>query len=83
VYPAFRDALTAVPDADPAAAGAEPEAYDGSPIAASLAAVRLADLDGPVALGTEAVGWVVDRGCAAPEAVVDAPVVRPYGRPYR
>ena len=81
VYPAFRDALTAVPDADPAAAGTNPEAYDGPPLAASLAAVRLADLEGPVALGTEAVGWIVERGGAAPESVVDAPVVRPCGRP--
>nr|WP_241154946.1 hypothetical protein [Halorubrum sp. CSM-61] len=81
VYPAFRDALRGVPGAGPDDAGAEPGRYDGPPLAASLAAVRLADLDGPVALGAEAVGWIVDRGGASPESVVEAAVVRPHGRP--
>ena len=80
VYPGFRDALAVVPGTDPADAGAEPEAYDGPSLAASLAAVRLADLDGPVALGAEAVGWILDRGGASPESVIDGPVVRPCGR---
>ena len=80
VYPAFRDALAAVPGADPAEAGADPEAYDGPPLAASLAATRLAEFEGPVALGAEAVEWIVDHGGAAPESVVDSAVVRPCGR---
>ncbi|WP_050033372.1 DUF7856 family protein [Halorubrum halophilum] len=80
-YPAFRDALAVVPGTDPDDAGTEPGAYDGPPLAASLAAVRLADLDGPVALGAEAIAWIVDRGGTAPGSVIDAPVVRPCGRP--
>ncbi|EMA57062.1 DUF7856 family protein [Halorubrum lipolyticum] len=80
VYPAFRDALSVVPGADSADAGAEPTAYEGPPLAASLAAVRIADLDEPVALGTEAVRWIVNHGGAAPESVIDAPAVRPYRR---
>ncbi|SDF70974.1 hypothetical protein SAMN04488067_107108 [Halorubrum xinjiangense] len=54
VYPAFRRALAAVPGGDPGAAGAEPSAYDGDPVAASLAAVRVAALDGPVELRGDA-----------------------------
>jgi len=49
-YPAFRRALAVVPGGDPSAAGAEPDAYGGDPVAASLAAVRIAALDGPVEL---------------------------------
>lgn len=78
VYPGFRDALLVVPGADPADAGAEPAGYDGPPLAASLAAVRLADLDGAVALGAEAVRWIVKRGETAPESVIEAPVVQPF-----
>jgi hypothetical protein len=81
VYPAFRDELSVVPGAGPADAGTRPAAYDGPPLAASLAAVRLANLDGPVALGAEAIRWIVDRGGVVPESVIDAPVVRPCGRP--
>jgi len=80
-YPAFREALAAVPGADPADAGEGPGAYDGPPLAASLAAVRLADLERPVVLGTEAARWVADRGETTPESVLDAPVSRPCGRP--
>ncbi len=81
MHPAFRDALSVVPGADPADAGARPAAYDGPPLAASLAAVRIADLDRPVALGEEAVRRIADRRRCPPEAVVDAPVVRPHGPP--
>ncbi|VTT86630.1 hypothetical protein DM2_2668 [Halorubrum sp. DM2] len=54
VYPAFRRALAAVPGGDPDAAGSEPDAYDGDPVAASLAAVRVAALDVPVELRGDA-----------------------------
>ena len=54
MYPEFRQALAAVPAGDPSAAGGEPGAYDGSPIAASLAAVRIAALDTPVELRGDA-----------------------------
>ncbi|WP_435096233.1 hypothetical protein [Halorubrum sp. N11] len=80
VYPAFRDALSAIPSVGPADAGSKPAAYDGPSLAASLAAVRVAELDGPVVLGTAAVGWIADRGEAAPETVIDGPVCRPCGR---
>lgn len=54
VYPAFRRALTVVPGGDPEAAGEEPDAFDGDPVAASLAAVRIAALDGAVELRGDA-----------------------------
>lgn len=80
VYPAFRDALSAVPSVGPADAGSKPAAYDGLSLAASLAAVRIAELDRPVTLGSEATRWIADRGEAAPETVIDGPVCRPCGR---
>ncbi|TKX76000.1 hypothetical protein EXE46_00330 [Halorubrum sp. GN11_10-6_MGM] len=54
VYPAFRRALAVVPGGDPSAAGEEPGAYDGDPVAASLAAVRIAAIDGAVELRGDA-----------------------------
>lgn len=80
VYPVFRDALSVVPGTEPAEAGAKPAAYDGPSLAASLAAVRVAEVEGPIALGAEAIRWIVDRGGATPESVLGAPVVRPCGR---
>ena len=81
VYPTFRDALGAVPDGDPSSAGSGPSAYDGPRLAASLAAVRIADLDAPIALGREAARWLAERGSRPPEAVLDAPVARPDAAP--
>jgi hypothetical protein len=77
LYPEFRDALGAVPDGEPANAGRKPSAYDGPEIAASLAAVRIADLDAPVALGVEAAHWLAVRESRPPRAVLDASVTRP------
>ena len=54
VYPEFRRALAAVPGGRPSAAGADPSAYDGDPVAASLAAVRIAAVDGVVELRGDA-----------------------------
>ena len=54
VYPSFRRALGVVPRGDPDAAGGAPDAYDGDPVAASLAAVRVAALDGVVELRGDA-----------------------------
>jgi len=54
VYPEFRRALTAVPEGRPSAAGSDPAAYGGNPVAASLAAVRIAALDGVVELRGDA-----------------------------
>lgn len=81
VYPAFRDALGVVPGSDPSTAGSGPAAYDGPRLAASLAAVRIADLNAPVALGREAARWLTERGSRPPEAVLDAPVARPDATP--
>nr|WP_239640239.1 hypothetical protein [Halorubrum coriense] len=53
-YPEFRRALAAVPGGRPSAAGADPAAYGGDPVAASLAAVRIAALDGGVELRGDA-----------------------------
>ncbi|MFO8116329.1 MAG: hypothetical protein R6U01_13395 [Halorubrum sp.] len=76
VYPTFRDALAAVPGVSPTTAGSEPSEYDGPPLAASIAAVRLADLDAPVTLGVGAAHWLAVRGSRAPEAVLETPVAR-------
>ncbi|GAA0725636.1 Skp family chaperone for outer membrane proteins [Halorubrum trapanicum] len=54
MYPEFRRALAVVPAGDPSAAGEGPDAYDGDPITASLAAVRIAALDAPVELRGDA-----------------------------
>ena len=54
VYPAFRRALAVVPGGDPSAAGEGPDAYGGDPVAASLAAVRIAAIDGAVELRGDA-----------------------------
>lgn len=83
VYPSFRDALDAVPGGDPARAGSGPSAYDGAPLAASLAAVRIADLDGPVHLGADAVRWFAEHGSTAPEATLGVEVVLPDATPGR
>ena len=77
VYPAFRDALGTVPGGDPSSFGSGPSEYDGPRLAASLAAVRIADLDAPVTLGREAARWLAERGSRSPETVLDAPVARP------
>ncbi len=54
VYPTFRGALEAVPMGDPYDAGREPGDYAGPDLAASLAAIRIADLEGPVTLSDRA-----------------------------
>ncbi|OYR39804.1 hypothetical protein DJ82_08875 [Halorubrum sp. Ib24] len=81
VYPAFRAALASVPGVDPPRAGAGPSEYEGPRLAASLAAVRIADLDAAVALGVEAARWLAERGERSPEAVLDETVVRPDRAP--
>lgn len=74
VYPAFREALTAVPDGDPGSAGGKPAEYDGDPTAARLAAVRVAPLDAPVVVTA---GATPEVGSASDWAsVLDATVVR-------
>ncbi|WP_241662531.1 DUF7856 family protein [Halorubrum depositum] len=80
-YPAFRDALGSIPGGAPTQAGSAPSAYEGPRLAASLAAVRIADLDASVALGVEAARWLDERGERSPEEVLDAAVVRPDAAP--
>ncbi|OYR63436.1 hypothetical protein DJ83_02520 [Halorubrum ezzemoulense] len=62
MYPEFRRALAVVPSGDPSAAGTGPGAYDGDPVAASLAAVRTAALDGPVELRGSAARRIEESG---------------------
>ncbi|MFC5278126.1 hypothetical protein ACFPM1_05030 [Halorubrum rubrum] len=77
VYPAFREALSAVPGGDPADAGATPSEYDGPALAASLAAIRIADVEGPVTLQPAAATALDARSGRRPEAVLGVPVTRP------
>lgn len=77
VYPAFRRALSAVPGGDPADAGAAPSAYAGAPLAGSLAAVRIAAIDGPVALGPAAADAFDPPTAPAPADALDVAVARP------
>ncbi|GAB3705565.1 DUF7856 family protein [Halorubrum pallidum] len=82
IYPEFRDALSVVPGVVPADAGPDPSEYDGPRLAASLAAVRIADVDGPIAIGETTDAWIDERGESAPiTAVIDAEVVRSHGAP--
>ncbi|QAU13403.1 hypothetical protein EKH57_12140 [Halorubrum sp. BOL3-1] len=77
VYSEFRRALTVVPAGDPNAAGAEPDAYDGDPIAASLAATRIAALDTPIELRGDAARAVeaADRSARSLLRTADVRVV--------
>lgn len=75
IYPAFRNALTAIPGGDPADAGSEPFEYEGSTITASLATVRLADLDGPVVLGETAAARLGERNRITSESVLGVEAV--------
>ena len=76
LYPRFRDALAAVPGVDPSDSGARPSAYEGPPLAASLAAVRIADLTSPVVLGVETAHWLAVHEARPTERVLDAPITR-------
>jgi len=70
IYPAFCDALVDVPGGDSARPGSDPSAYEGPVLAASLAAVAVADLDEPIILGTEAVAWLKEQTETVPGSVV-------------
>jgi len=74
VYPAFRDALAAIPGGDPAAAGTAPSEYAGPSLVGSLAAVRVAALSRPVVLEAEAVEFVRAWEDTEPAAVLSVPV---------
>ena len=76
-YPAFCEALSAVPAGPSADPGDAPSAYEGTSLAASFAAVRIAKIDGPVALGPDAAAAFKRRDELTPETVLGVPVVRP------
>ncbi|GAA0516261.1 hypothetical protein SAMN04488066_12520 [Halorubrum aquaticum] len=77
VYAEFRESLSAVPGGDPVVAGTPPSEYDGSPLAASLGAIRIAEIEGPVTL-RPGVASVSDAWEGTdPEAVLDVPVTGP------
>jgi hypothetical protein len=77
VYDAFREALSAVPGGDPADAGRAPSGYDGPRRAASLAAIRIAEIEGPVVL-RPTVEPVSDAWEGTdPEAILGVPVTGP------
>lgn len=76
-YPPFRDALAVIPRADVSDAGERPAAYDGPELAASLAAVRIAELSTPVVLSDRAIDVLSEALEEPPASVLDAPVVRP------
>lgn len=79
VYPTFRDALEAIPNGDPADAGTEPAEYAGPSMAASFAAVRIADLDEPVDLSRAALSSLSgsEPDVDPPQVVLRTPVVHP------
>ena len=80
VYPAFRGALSVVPGVVPDDAGTRPSTYEGPRLAASLAAVRIAELDAPVAVGESVAAWIAEHGDGiAVTAVIDAETVEQHG----
>lgn len=77
VYDEFRAALSAVPGGDPADAGTRPSEYDGSDLPASLAAIRIAEIEGPVTLERSAVSVLETAEGTSPEALLGVPVSGP------
>ncbi|MFC5136223.1 MULTISPECIES: hypothetical protein [Haloferacaceae] len=76
-YAEFREALSTVPGGDPVDAGTRPSEYEGSDLAASFAAIRIAEIEGPVALDPSVVSVLEAAEGTRPEAVLDVPVTRP------
>lgn len=76
VYPQFQAALDAVPsgpDGGDVTAGEEPAAFEGDRTTATLAAVRIADLDAPVVLAPDPCRFETTTAAAD---CLDEPVVR-------
>lgn len=76
-YAEFREALSTVPGGDPVDAGTHPSEYEGSDLAASFAAIRIAEIEGPVALDPSVAFVLEAAGGTRPKAVLDVPVTRP------
>jgi len=77
VYPAFRDALAALPPGDPDAAGDGPTDYAGSPLVGSVAAVRVATLEGPVVLEPDVADTIRAWPKTSPDRALGVATVRP------
>ncbi|WP_435162358.1 hypothetical protein, partial [Halorubrum sp. SY-15] len=77
VYPAFRDALATLPTGDPGAAGDEPTDYAGSRLVGSVAAVRVATLDGPVVLEPAVADAIRAWSGTSPDRALGVATVRP------
>ena len=77
VYPAFRDALATLPTGDPGAAGDGPTDYAGSRLVGSVAAVRVATLDGPVVLEPAVADAIRAWSGTSPDRALGVATVRP------
>lgn len=77
VYPAFRDALATLPTGDPGAAGDEPTDYAGSRLVGSVAAFRVATLDGPVVLEPAVADAIRAWSGTSPDRALGVATVRP------
>ncbi|MFC6753297.1 hypothetical protein [Halorubrum tibetense] len=77
IYPAFREALPAVPEGDLATPGRDASEYEGSRVAASLAAVRIASIDGPVSLSPAVVSAFESWDGPPAERVLGVRTTRP------
>ena len=77
VYPAFQDALAALPTGDPDAAGDAPGDYAGSRLVASVAAVRIASIDGPVVLEPDVADTIREWPGMSPDRALGVVTVRP------
>jgi len=77
VYPAFHDALATLPTGDPDAAGDGPTDYAGSPLVASVAAVRVATLEGPVVLEPAVADTIREWPGTTPDRALGVTTVRP------
>ena len=77
VYPAFHDALAALPTGDPDAAGNAPRDYTGSRLVASVAAVRVASIEGPVVLEPDVADTIRGWPGMSPDRALGVVTVRP------
>ena len=77
VYPAFHEELAALPTGDPDAAGDTPAAYTGSRLVASVAAVRIAAIEGPVVVDRDVTAAIHEWPGTSLDSVLRVPTIRP------